>query len=443
MLTLAQLPAAPAAPLFKRFTSAVGEHLLIVPHSRLFDVPPELAAALDAQTGDALQLVAALAQTTEREAALDAVVAPTPQSLSLNVSASCNLACAYCYAGQGAFAGAQPAPMSWDIARAAIDRLFATADAQAPLTVGFLGGEPFVNRALIHQAVTYAASAGAARGLDVRFAVTTNGTLLNDADVALLRAHRFAVTVSVDGGAALHDAQRPLAGGQAGSFARLCVALRPLLDEPGQALIAARATVNRHDFNLRERFAAILAAGFPEAGFAPLRNAAPQAGALGDADWPPYLAALLELAQAEFARALQGENIRLTNFAVALKQLARGASSPYPCGAGGGYFSVAANGDWYACHRAIGAAAYRLGDNTGLDAARRQTFLTARHVHAQTDCQTCWARYLCSGGCHQEAAQRTAASCDFVRGWLEFCLRAYCELSAQRPQFFSSLEGQQ
>jgi uncharacterized protein len=67
--------------------------------------------------------------------------------------------------GQGAFAGAQPNPMSWEVARAAIDRLFATADAQAPLTVGFLGGEPFVNRALIQRAVRYAAEAGAAGGV--------------------------------------------------------------------------------------------------------------------------------------------------------------------------------------------------------------------------------------------------------------------------------------
>jgi uncharacterized protein len=59
---------------------------------------------------------------------------------------------------------------------------------------------------------------------------------------------------------------------------------------------------------------------------------------------------------------------------------------------------------------------------------RRRRFLEDRHVHAQTDCRTCWARYLCSGGCHQEAASRTAESCDFVRGWLEFCLAAYCEL---------------
>ena len=123
----------------------------------------------------------------------------------------------------------------------------------------------------------------------------------------------------------------------------------------------------------------------------------------------------------------------MSNLAIALKQLHRGASAPYPCGAGGGYFSVSAEGRWYACHRAIGAIDYELGDNSGLDRAKRRTFLERRHVDAQADCRVCWARYLCSGGCHQEKAARSEASCDFIRGWLEFCLQAYCDLIDQCP----------
>ena len=138
---------------------------------------------------------------------------------------------------------------------------------------------------------------------------------------------------------------------------------------------------------------------------------------------------MTEAANIELDRARTGLPIRLTNLAVALKQLHRGAASPYPCGAGGGYFSVAADGRWYACHRAVGDDRFRLGDNTGLDADRRRAFLLSRHVHAQESCGACWARYLCSGACHQEMRGRTEASCDFIRAWLDFCLRAYCELS--------------
>ena len=110
---------------------------------------------------------------------------------------------------------------------------------------------------------------------------------------------------------------------------------------------------------------------------------------------------------------------------------------PYPCSAGGGYFSVSSDGNWFACHRAIGNQAYHMGDNSGLDSARRSEFLKVRHVDAHVECRRCWARYLCAGGCHQEAAARTTSSCDFIRGWLEHCVRIYGELLEKRPDLLA------
>jgi uncharacterized protein len=426
-----RMPGEASAPLHKIFTSSLGRHLLVVRHSSIFDVPDALAEKF--ADGEAVELLDALSLTVAGEDSLDIVPEPSPQSISLNVSSSCNLSCTYCYADQGSFRGAQPSPMHRDVARAAVDRLCAGADPTAPITIGFLGGEPFVNRKLMHEVVAYASRRAETDALDIRFSVTTNGTLLEPEDIALLRDHPFAVTISLDGGAEVQNEQRPTRGGGR-SFERVIERVAPLLASPGRAKIAARATVARTRLDLAGRFTAIRGAGFPEVGFAPLRSAA--TGALTDADWPDYLDALVELARSELARAKAGGAITLTNFAVALKQLHRGASAPYPCGAGGGYFSVAHDGAWYACHRAVGQADYRLGDNEGMDARKRRDFLERRHVHAQPECRACWARYLCSGGCHQEAATRTVAACDYIRGWLEFCLSAYCELVELQPGFF-------
>jgi uncharacterized protein len=175
--------------------------------------------------------------------------------------------------------------------------------------------------------------------------------------------------------------------------------------------------------------------GFAEAGVAPLRVTADHSELAND-DWQAYRDQLIGVARNELDRAKRGLPIRLSNFAIALKQIHAGASSPYACGAGGGYFSIAADGDWYACHRAIGDARFRLGSPSALDSDRRRAFLAERHVHAKADCRICWARYLCSGGCHQEAEARTEASCDFIRDWLDFCLASYCELSSARPEHF-------
>jgi uncharacterized protein len=251
----------------------------------------------------------------------------------------------------------------------------------------------------------------------------------------LLREHPFAVTVSVDGRAAVQDAQRPTLGGKE-SFDAVRTRIGALLANPGRARIAARATVTRHNLDLEDAFASIRALGFLEVGFAPLRSS-PSGNALTSAYWPEYLAALLRLAHSEILAALDGHEIALSNLAIALKQLHRGASAPYPCGAGGGYFSVSAEGRWYACHRAIGAIEYELGDSDGLDRGKRRRFLVERHVDAQADCRVCWARYLCSGGCHQEKVTRDKPSCDFIRSWLEFCLQAYCQLTDERPEYFA------
>ena len=422
------LPA--GAPTARLFPSAAGQHLLVVPFSRIYDVAPGPG---DVEGFDPEDAAASLLDRSLGDVDLDVVPEPSPQSISLNVSSSCNLTCGYCYAARGNFGGAQATPMAWETARAAIDRLIAGADASAPITIGFLGGEPFVNRKLIHRAVSYGAAEAARRGLDIRYSVTTNGTLLEAEDIELMRRRPFAVTVSLDGGASVQDRARPRWGDKTGTFDSIVERIAPLLSWPGRARVAARATVTRNDFDLTGRLDALLGLGFPEVGFAPLRVGPPGSGALSDDDWPAYFEALVAVARLELERFKRGMPIRLTNLATALKQLHRGASLPYPCGAGGGYFSVSAEGIWYACHRAIGNPDFELGSNEGLDAARRRAFLQARHVHAQTDCSVCWARYLCSGGCHQEAKSRSAASCDFIRSWLDFCLAAYCGLDVSPP----------
>jgi uncharacterized protein len=418
---------AAAPPAWRSFRSRLGTHILVLRGSQILDVDERALASLDE---------AALAPYLNHgeRLGLSAVPSVAPQNLSLNVTSACNLACDYCYAGRGAFGGAQVGLMSTATAERAIDTLLAGCERRAMATIGFLGGEPFLNRRLIHHVVSYASRRAAEVGQPVGFSVTTNGTMLAPEDLDLLRSHRFAVTVSLDGGRVTHDRRRLTLAGE-GSWDDAMARVRPLLADPGAAVVTARATLTSFDLDLVGRYDALATEGFPAVGFAPVRIGF---GALGDGDWPRWLDASVALGERELGRIRAGGNTAFDNLQVALRRLEAGSSSPYPCGAGGGYASASTAGRWFACHRAIGEEGYALGDaGGGADPARQARFLADRHIERVEPCRSCWARYLCGGGCHQEAATRTAAACDAIRGWLEFCLDAYCVVSSERPGWFT------
>ena len=74
----------------------------------MFDLPSPVTGSWDADPIEAQRLAAMLAETSLGERALDLLVLPPAQSLSLNVVSSCNLSCDCCYADRGGF-GPPPA----------------------------------------------------------------------------------------------------------------------------------------------------------------------------------------------------------------------------------------------------------------------------------------------------------------------------------------------
>src|ERR1700716_3324124 len=78
---------------------------------------------------------------------------------------------------------------------------------------------------------------------------------------------------------------------------------------------------------------------------------------------------------------------------------------------------------------------------TALPAAlSRAAHLAERHVHRQEPCRSCWARYLCGGGCYHEVDRRGRVACDYIRGWLAFCMAGCAEIWALAPENFAAPE---
>jgi uncharacterized protein len=424
---------APRSTALHLFETALGSHVFVADRSRLFDADPVLFSSLDMADSDG-ELSALL-----RDAGLDeppaiddtALSDPPLHALSLAIAQKCNLGCTYCYAQQGEFGGTAK-NMSEATAFESVDLLVDGAEPGARLNLAFLGGEPLVNRTVLQAATRRAAARAAGRGVEITFSVTTNGTLLRPADGEFFEEFGFAVTISLDGPREAHDAQRPFKGGR-GSYDRIMDNVRPLLVMQRKMQVAARVTVTPANLMLRQTLDQFLAEGFHSVGFSPMLSAPTGEGEMQPRDLEAMLGGMIDCGREYERRVAAGERYHFANMVNAMKEIAKGTHRPYPCGAGAGYLGVSAEGDLAACHRFVGDEEGAMGNlRDGVDRTKRAAWLADRHVHRQEPCSKCWARYLCGGGCHHEVIKRGRPACDYIRGWLHYCLEAYLRLSAGR-----------
>ncbi|MCA1569836.1 MAG: SPASM domain-containing protein [Chloroflexi bacterium] len=421
--------------------SGAGRHILVSDGSRLYDVDAEVFAALDAaratpgdaELGALLQRYGLAAETAFVDDTLPHE--PAVRALSLAVAQKCNLGCAYCYADGGDFGG--PATnMATRTADDAVDLLFSDVAAGERVNLTFLGGEPLLNRPVIRAATERAAAIAAQRDVRIGFSITTNGTQLTAGDGEFFERFGFAVTVSLDGPGPVHDRLRPLRSGR-GSFQRILERVVPLLERQRAMQVSARVTVTPHNLDLRSTLDTFVDLGFHSVGFSPLLRSPTGSDELGHEDLARMLAAMVECGEEFERRVVAGDRYPFANAVIALREVHRGTHRPYPCGAGSGYLGVSANGELSACHRFVGDEAGALGNlRDGVDRSRQRQWLAERHVHRQEPCRSCWARYLCGGGCHHEVIARGRPACDYIRGWLHWCIGAYARLHQARPDYF-------
>lgn len=417
-------------------------HLFLANGSRLYGIDDAFAdryAAL-VERGDEQAIAALLAA-----AGLDRHVYVTDEApkripvhaVSLAVAQKCNLGCVYCYAKGGDFGG-QPKNMPMEVALKAVENLIGGVAPGDKVNIAFLGGEPLINRSVLQAATEHAVAYAARRGVAATFSITTNGTLVTPADGQFFERHGFAVTVSLDGVGAAHDRQRPYRSGR-GSYDTILRRVAPLLRLQKRMQVSARVTVTADNLCLRQTLDRFIAEGFYSVGFSPLLSSPTARGEVGRDDLAAMLEQMIDCGRTFEAQVSAGRRYPFLNMSNALKEIHRGTHRPYPCGAGASYIGVSAAGGYFACHRFVDDEAGVMGAlEQGVDPARQAAWLAQRHVHAQQPCASCWARYLCGGGCHHEVIQRGRPACDYIRGWLTYCLGAYVRVARARPDWFAS-----
>jgi uncharacterized protein len=378
---------------------------------------------------------------------------PVPLStMVLNVTNQCNLSCAYCYEyGEDKIVqtenGRQPKWMSEDTARESVDFLLRESGRVAHLT--FFGGETLMNFGVLKTAVAYATARAAELGKEIDFSLTTNATLLKPEVIDFLAEHRFGVTVSIDGPADVQNRFRVFHNG-AGSSVLIEPKIKALLARHRSRPIGARVTLTRDTLEVRRIYDHLTnEIGFWEVGFAPVTSSPGRAHAFGDEGFDEVLAQFRDLARDYRDAALANRHHGFSNVRETLEEIHKGASKAWPCGAGFGLLGVSTSGDVNLCHRFAGSDEHKLGTvRDGIDREAQRAFLDAHHVANKTDCQTCWARPLCAGGCYHEAHTRHGRTeepnlhyCEWIRGWTDTCLQIYAEIGQANPGFLQQFDG--
>jgi uncharacterized protein len=430
---------------FHLFETEDGPHLLVLDGSQIFKIDEELRqrlCAARAARGDlSRSILSEYGLRNTRYMNSISVVDPPVRALSLTVAGHCNLGCTYCYAEGGSF-GRTTRNMSWAVARASVERLFADAKSGERVNLAYLGGEPLVNRELIRQTTELAVSTAANRGIAIGFSITTNGTLLNAGDADFFERYGFAVTVSLDGVGETHDRLRPSKSGR-GTYDRVIENVKPLLSRQRRMQVSARVTVTPENLGLRSILDNLVSLGFHSVGFSPMLSAPSGRGQMQAADLAVLLDEMIACGREFERRTTAAERYPFANLTTALGEIHRGTHRPYPCGAGAGYFGVSAGGGLFACHRFVEDDQASMGTiASGVDRARQQRWLAERTVDRQEPCRSCWARYLCGGGCHYEVIHRGRPACDYIRGWLEYALGAYIRLTMNRPDAIVQIVSQ-
>ena len=206
-------------------------------------------------------------------------------TLVLNVNTGCNLSCTYCYK-EDLQTPARGERMDFAVASRSVELLLRQAQARDSISIVFFGGEPLTNMPLIRQVVEYAERRCAETGKRVDFSLTTNATLLTPELVDFFEAHRFGLSISMDGPKVIHDRNRRSVGGK-GTYDVVARKARMLLERYRAKAVGARVTLTAGTTEVEAIHQHLRGElGFHEVGYAPVTSSSNAAHALSIDTWP-------------------------------------------------------------------------------------------------------------------------------------------------------------
>lgn len=345
------------------------------------------------------------------------------KALCLHIAHDCNLACEYCFAGEGEYHGRR-ALMSLEVGKKALDFLVANSGNRVNLEVDFFGGEPTMNWQVVKELVAYGRSLEEPNHKKFRFTLTTNGVLLNDEIVEFANKEMANIVLSIDGRKEVNDKMRPFRGGQ-GSYDCIVPKFMEVAKSRGQTNYYVRGTYTHGNLDFSKDVLHLADLGFEQISVEPVVAGAEEWYAIKEEDVPILKEEYDKLAVELIKRRKEGRGFHFFHFMIDLEGGPCVAKRLSGCGSGTEYLAVTPWGDLYPCHQFVGQEKFLMGNvyDGIVNTALRDEFKCC-NVYAKEKCKKCFAKFYCSGGC--------AANSYHFHGNINDAYDIGCELQKKR-----------
>ncbi len=313
------------------------------------------------------------------------------RAVTINVTQICNLKCHYCAAGGDGTYGDPVAKISIEKTLPQLKFFIDQLKENQKFTISFVGGEPLLYTEAVLSIYNYVLDLQKTKNFHPIFSLTTNATLITDRVRDILSQMKIHITVSLDGDEKTNDIARPSKDGT--SSTKLTESgleqLAKIHNDIGSFGISAVSTKENMNVVETYKYFKTFNPDWYEFNFSYIeKNQSAQT---------EYLKQMNQIAKMAYTDGGEVALRKIKSFDLYFKLLDDQQRIENHCGAGKSYLMIDARNQVYTCPWVVGEKDEIVGTGAVLNHQKLEKY--QKPLIELNNCQTCWAKYLCGGGC--------------------------------------------
>lgn len=361
------------------------------------------------------------------------------QSIILPISGHCNLRCSYCFAQNKGNFGFED--INIPQAKKIIDYSFRNNNPKFDCHINFFGGEPLLNISTMEAIIKYVKTDYSDR--KVTFGITTNGTILNNKILNLIKKNNIRLLLSYDGPLELGSHRTFVNGKHSNSKVMKNI---ELLKREG-VKFQLRATIPSDCKSMKDIYEYFESLNIPFAAVLAYKSRNTHDTCIFDEKLAFFEEQYSILLDFYIDRIRNKRPINCYSITNDIHFIKDNGKREYSCGGGINLFAITDNGSIFSCEHLAFDEKYKIGNITNGIVKEKLIKMQPPNVNEIAGCKNCWVRYLCGGGCfsekiltNQQSGTLSEDECKLKQFYWNFILNLYIASETERVnlQFMNS-----